>query len=86
MTAIRSYEQLLSLETLRVLGECGATVYGVQEQTRVGESCAIPDARKDVPYSMPSEARWRSAAEVDRVESGGFKVRTQAVQLGSQAR
>jgi cysteine desulfurase family protein (TIGR01976 family) len=37
MTAIRSYEQSLSLELLRVLRECGATIYGVREDHRVHE-------------------------------------------------
>jgi cysteine desulfurase family protein (TIGR01976 family) len=37
MTAIRSYEQSLSLELLRVLHECGATIYGVREDHRVRE-------------------------------------------------
>jgi cysteine desulfurase family protein (TIGR01976 family) len=35
MTAIRSYEESLSLELLRILRECGATIYGVQEDHRV---------------------------------------------------
>ena len=37
MTAIRSYEESLSLELLRVLHECGATIYGVREDHRVHE-------------------------------------------------
>lgn len=37
MTAIRSYEESLSLELLRVLRECGATIYGVREDHRVHE-------------------------------------------------
>ena len=37
MTAIRSYEESLSLELLRILRECGATIYGVQEDHRVHE-------------------------------------------------
>jgi cysteine desulfurase family protein (TIGR01976 family) len=37
MTAIRSYEESLSLEFLRVLRECGATIYGVREDHRVHE-------------------------------------------------
>jgi len=35
MTAIRSYEESLSLEFLRVLRESGATIYGVREDHRV---------------------------------------------------
>jgi cysteine desulfurase family protein (TIGR01976 family) len=37
MNAIRSYEEQLSLEILRVLRECGATVYGISEESRVRE-------------------------------------------------
>src|SRR6266699_1754398 len=37
MTAIRSYEESLSLELLRILRECGATIYGVREDHRVRE-------------------------------------------------
>jgi cysteine desulfurase family protein (TIGR01976 family) len=37
MTAIRSYEESLSLEFLRVLRESGATIYGVHEDYRVHE-------------------------------------------------
>jgi cysteine desulfurase family protein (TIGR01976 family) len=37
MTAIRSYEESLSLELLRILSECGATIYGVREDHRVHE-------------------------------------------------
>jgi cysteine desulfurase family protein (TIGR01976 family) len=37
MTAIRSYEESLSLELLRILRECDATIYGVREDQRVHE-------------------------------------------------
>jgi cysteine desulfurase family protein (TIGR01976 family) len=37
MTAIRSYEESLSLELLRILRECEATIYGVREDQRVHE-------------------------------------------------
>jgi cysteine desulfurase family protein (TIGR01976 family) len=37
MTAIRAYEASLSLELLRILRECGATIYGVREDHRVHE-------------------------------------------------
>jgi len=37
MTAIRSYEESLSLELLRILRECGATIYGLREDHRVHE-------------------------------------------------
>jgi selenocysteine lyase/cysteine desulfurase len=37
MNAIRAYEQTLSLEMLRLMKECGATVYGVKEPARIRE-------------------------------------------------
>ena len=37
MASIRAYEETLSLELLRVLDECGATVYGIREGERVGQ-------------------------------------------------
>jgi len=37
MQAIRTYEQSLSLELARVLRECGAQVYGIDDDARVGE-------------------------------------------------
>ena len=37
MHAIRTYEQGLSLELARVLRECGAKVYGIDDDARVGE-------------------------------------------------
>jgi cysteine desulfurase family protein (TIGR01976 family) len=35
--AIRAYEELLSLEMLRVLNDCGAVVYGVTEKARMSQ-------------------------------------------------
>ncbi len=37
LTAIREYEETLSLELLRVLHECNATIYGIREKERVGQ-------------------------------------------------
>jgi len=37
MSAIRDYEALLSAEMLRVLRDCGATIYGIREQDRLAE-------------------------------------------------
>ena len=37
MTAIRHYEERLSLELLGILQECGATVYGIRDQERIRE-------------------------------------------------
>jgi cysteine desulfurase family protein (TIGR01976 family) len=37
MNAIRAYEESLSIELLRVLRECEATIYGIKEEQRVRE-------------------------------------------------
>jgi cysteine desulfurase family protein (TIGR01976 family) len=37
MEGIRAYEETLSIEMLRVLRECGATIYGVQDEQRLRE-------------------------------------------------
>ena len=37
MTAIRDYEEKLSLELLGILQECGATVYGIRNKERIRE-------------------------------------------------
>jgi cysteine desulfurase family protein (TIGR01976 family) len=37
MTAIRAYEATLSREMLRVLKGCGATIYGIADEARVGD-------------------------------------------------
>jgi cysteine desulfurase family protein (TIGR01976 family) len=37
MTAIRAYEATLSREMLRVLKGCGATIYGIGDEARVGD-------------------------------------------------
>ncbi len=51
MAAIRSYEQLLSLETLRVLGECGALIYGIQAPARIAER--VPTICFNLPGILP---------------------------------
>ncbi|MDR6292780.1 cysteine desulfurase family protein (TIGR01976 family) [Inquilinus ginsengisoli] len=37
MTAVRAYEATLSREMLRVLKGCGATIYGIADEARVGD-------------------------------------------------
>ena len=37
MNAIRDYELMLAREMLKVLKDCGATIYGVTEQARIHE-------------------------------------------------
>jgi cysteine desulfurase family protein (TIGR01976 family) len=51
MGAIRAYEQLLSLETLRVLKDCGATIYGVEAEARMAER--VPTICFNLPGVLP---------------------------------
>jgi selenocysteine lyase/cysteine desulfurase len=53
MQAIRNYEQGLSLELGRVLRECGAQVYGISEDERVGER--VPTFSFNLPGFSPRE-------------------------------
>jgi cysteine desulfurase family protein (TIGR01976 family) len=54
MTAIRAYEESLSLELLRVLDDCGATVYGISEKGRVGQR--VPTLCFNLPKASPARA------------------------------
>ncbi len=51
MNAIRTYEQTLSLELLRVLKKNGARVYGVADETRVDER--VPTICFNMPGVLP---------------------------------
>jgi cysteine desulfurase family protein (TIGR01976 family) len=53
MSAIREYEESLSLELLRVLGECGATIYGISENRRVHER--VPTVCFNLETRSPAE-------------------------------
>jgi cysteine desulfurase family protein (TIGR01976 family) len=50
--AIRAYEESLSLEMLRVLNECGAVVYGVAEEKRIGQR--VPTLCFNLPHVAPA--------------------------------
>jgi len=52
MQAILSYERILSLELLRVLSDCGATVYGITDPARVSER--VPTFSFNVGQRAPS--------------------------------
>lgn len=52
MNAIRAYEEFLSQEMLRVLEECGATVYGIASKDRVHER--VPTLCFNLPNVSPS--------------------------------
>jgi cysteine desulfurase family protein (TIGR01976 family) len=51
--AIRAYEETLSLEMLRVLRDCGAIVYGVADQGRMGER--VPTLSFNLPNTSPAK-------------------------------
>jgi cysteine desulfurase family protein (TIGR01976 family) len=53
MTAIRQYEEMLSLELLRVLSEAGAAVYGVREKERIRER--VPTVCFNLPNVTPAK-------------------------------
>ncbi|MGH9747862.1 MAG: cysteine desulfurase-like protein [Candidatus Acidiferrales bacterium] len=53
LTAIRQYEETLSLELLRVLNECGATVYGIREKERIEER--VPTFCFNLPNVTPAK-------------------------------
>jgi cysteine desulfurase family protein (TIGR01976 family) len=53
MKAIRQYEEMLSLEMLRVLNEGGATVYGISAKERVGER--VPTLCFNLPGVAPAD-------------------------------
>ncbi len=52
MQAIAAYERILSLELLRVLSDCGATVYGITDPARVSER--VPTFAFNVGQLAPS--------------------------------
>src|SRR5262249_48374392 len=62
MNHIRAYEQGLSLELLRVLRDCGAHVYGIDEPARVAER--VPTLWFNLPGVLP-QAVTEAAARAD---------------------
>ena len=68
MEAIRSYEQLLSLETLGVLRACGATIYGVEAQARVGER--VPTICFNLPGVLPERVTEECARAAIGIRDG----------------
>ena len=53
LTAIRSYEEMLSTEMIRVLSNCGATIYGVSSAQRTRER--VPTLCFNLPSVPPSK-------------------------------
>lgn len=52
LTAIRAYEQALSLEMIEVLNRCGATVYGIADSTRIEQR--VPTLCFNLPKIAPA--------------------------------
>ena len=61
MSAIREYEQSLSLELLRVLQNCGAEIYGQRDERRLQER--VPTFCFNVPGISPAAVTQSAAAE-----------------------
>lgn len=53
MSAIRQYEEKLSLEMLKMLNEAGATIYGIREKERIGER--VPTFCFNLPGVAPAK-------------------------------
>ena len=66
--AIRDYEESLSLEMLRVLNDCGATVYGVTDKTRIGER--VPTLCFNLPDVPPARVTEELARQNIGVREG----------------
>ena len=90
MTAIQSYEQRLSVELLRVLAECGATVYGVDDPAQV--SRRVPTFCFNLPNVAPATVTEGIAAANIGIRDGhlytprlmkalGLSVETGAVRI-----
>jgi selenocysteine lyase/cysteine desulfurase len=53
MNAVQTYERSLSLELLRVLKECGATIYGLADEQRVDDR--VPTFCFNLAAKRPAE-------------------------------
>jgi cysteine desulfurase family protein (TIGR01976 family) len=67
-TAIRTYEESLSLEMLRVLDDCGAVVYGVADRTRIHER--VPTLCFNLPNISPARVTEELARKNFGVRDG----------------
>jgi selenocysteine lyase/cysteine desulfurase len=59
--AIRTYEESLSLEILRVLNDCGAVVYGVTEKESLNQR--VPTLCFNLPNVLPARVSEELAKE-----------------------
>jgi len=68
LAAIRAYEESLSLEMLRVLNDCGATVYGLADKKRIGER--VPTLCFNLPDVPPATVTEELAKQNIGVRDG----------------
>lgn len=68
LKAIRAYEEVLSLEMLRVLSDCGATVYGIDSKGRIGER--VPTISFNLPNVAPARVTEELAKQDIAVRDG----------------
>jgi cysteine desulfurase family protein (TIGR01976 family) len=66
--AIRTYEESLSLEMLRVLNDCGAVVYGIADKKRIGER--VPTLSFNLPNISPARVTEELARQNIGVRDG----------------
>jgi cysteine desulfurase family protein (TIGR01976 family) len=68
LTAIRTYEESLALEMLRVLNDCGAVVYGVSDKKRITER--VPTLCFNLPNIPPARVAEELAKQDIGVRDG----------------
>jgi cysteine desulfurase family protein (TIGR01976 family) len=68
LKSIRDYEGSLSLEMLRVLNECGATVYGIADTKRIHER--VPTLCFNLPKVPPAKVTEKLARENIGIRDG----------------
>ena len=66
--AIRSFEESLSLEMLRVLHDCGAVIYGITDERRIGER--VPTLCFNLPNLAPARISEELAKQNISVRDG----------------
>jgi cysteine desulfurase family protein (TIGR01976 family) len=66
--AIRTYEEALSLEMLRVLDGCGATVYGISDKKRIHER--VPTLCFNLPNVPPAKVTEHLAEQNMGIRDG----------------
>ena len=64
LASIRTYEEMLSLEMLRVLKDCGATIYGIADENRIRER--VPT----LCFNLPNISRARVSEELAKRNIG----------------